>query len=185
MRDALDTLAILKLNCPSVGCPRPSLAEQPAPEVLYLCTTCGDILRGEEDGRWQRRRRPSSAPAVGRRSAPHDGDSSSKRTAKRCQILPDGSSVDHVLEEGRSEITVAQESYEVGRSQRRSTKIKLQYARCARTIQHAYKDFRHQQYLRDWALRVVSDLGAPYVVPRIPLLSFVKMLRFFYKQPPL
>lgn len=35
------------------------------------------------------------------------------------------------------------------------TAAKLKYAPCARIIQHAYRDFRHRQYLRDWASALV------------------------------
>lgn len=136
-----------------LGC-RHRLAGQPAPEVLYLCTTCGGTLKDGEDGRWRRRSRPSSAPAAGRRGPSHLV--TSRQSMQGHHDWNPGKS--NPRKRGHpSEITSRQES-RGSDSRRRRAKKKLKYARCARIIQNAYRDFRHRQYLRDWAFSLVSCL---------------------------
>lgn len=138
--------------------------------MLYLCTTCGGTLRNNgEDGRWKRRRRPNSAPAAGRRRAAFfdggSGDDGDGRSIGGNNLLSaqhpaegwnnnESIAVDMSLTDGESPRLL------VGGGGRRggdTSTTRLRYAHCARTIQHAYQNFRHRQYLRDWAFSVVRQ----------------------------
>lgn len=57
------------------------------------------------------------------------------------------------LEGGENQRVVADHS------NRDERMVKIRYACCASRIQHAYQNFRHRQYLRDWALTLVSERG--------------------------
>lgn len=134
---------------------------QPTPEVLYLCTTCGGTLRDGEDGRWRRRRRPSSAPAAGRRKEENwtlgrrlHGDAVRAGAGGLAPGEDGGLFWAASREEDAARVNGASEE----------TMSKLRYACSARRIQHAYYDFRHRQYLRDWAfslVRVFSEINNP------------------------
>lgn len=134
-------------------------AGQPDPEVLYFCTTCGGILRAGEDGRWRRRRRPSSAPASSRRRRTVFDPASSKHQnldgKGRARDDGEGDAEDFEDGERRGGVSVADDMR--GTAEKLT---KLRYACCARRIQNAYRDFRHRRYLIDWALSVVSVFGA-------------------------
>lgn len=137
-------------------------ARQPAPEILYLCTTCGATLRNNgEDGRWRRRRRPSSAPAAGRRRGGTGlfgggggvRDNSDKTLNwKGPAPVAAGGVPPQRLSSRRRSLRAYGEGRRAGGNASR-----LRYAHCARTIQHAYQDFRHRQYLRDWAFSLVRE----------------------------
>ncbi|CAM9412704.1 unnamed protein product, partial [Hapterophycus canaliculatus] len=144
-------------------------AGQPAPEVLYLCTTCGGTLRNNgDDGRWRRRRRPSSAPAAGcQRGSPfffNNGGSDSGATKSdiiglaTAKGLKDSTS-DHAATEFLNPVNISQQlllaAGGTGTGGGNFSVTRLRYAVCARRIQHAYQDFRHRQYLRDWAFSLV------------------------------
>lgn len=130
---------------------RHHLTGQPAPEVLYLCTTCGGTLKLGEDGRWRRRNRPSSAPAAGRRIPSHDV------TSRHC--MQEYQDWNPRKGAHSSEITSKQELRgSDSETKRREPKTRLKYTLSARIIQHAYRDYRHRQYLRDWAFSLVSCL---------------------------
>ncbi|CAM9310074.1 unnamed protein product, partial [Sphacelaria rigidula] len=134
---------------------------QPIPEVLYLCTTCGGALRQGEDGRWRRRRRPSSAPAASRRRRNEVTDRSAYR--QNCLGASDSNPQRESADEGggRARYPGGGQEHQHGtvdtvdHASRGERVVKLRYARCASRIQNAYQDFRHRQYLRDWALGVV------------------------------
>ena len=138
--------------------PRHAVAGQPAPEILYLCTTCGETLRNNgEDGRWRRRRRPSSAPAAGRRrggtglfgggnGAPVIG----AKTPSGEETVPAGTEPQGLSRPRRSLRARGER-----RGRRGGDAARLRYAHCARIVQHAYRNFRHRQYLRDWAFSLV------------------------------
>lgn len=145
-------------------------AGQPTPEVLYLCTTCGATLRNNgENGRWKRRRRPSSAPAAGRRRGRAfvgGGRDGGARTNNEYGTPPgDGWNGDKAaaIAESPSVVENLQQALLTGRGRRQGENdfaTRLRYAHCARAIQHAYQNFRHRQYLRDWAFSLVrvSDM---------------------------
>lgn len=125
--------------------------DQPVPEVLYFCTTCGGTLQNDENGRWRRRLRPSSAPAApGRRDTlfdhPPNWLAESREDLSRATATADG----RVKAGAQGAATPRRLS-----SWGEGTTAKLKYAPCARIIQHAYRDFRHRQYLRDWASALV------------------------------
>lgn len=134
------------------------LAGQPTPEVLYLCTTCGGTLRRGEDGRWRRRRRPSSAPAARRHRVFGSGNQILTRwdvgggipAATTGEVNGDGEGFREWAEGGKP----GRIAHEV--RNREESIAKLRYACCARCIQNAYQDFRHRQYLKDWASSLVS-----------------------------
>ena len=136
---------------------------EPVPEVLYLCTTCGGTLQSDEDGRWRRRRRPSSAPA-----APGRRDTFFNRPPAWLAEIRDGLSRATASAGGRAEAGAERVETSTGATiptrlsgWDEGTTAKLKYAPCARIIQHAYRDFRHRQYLRDWASALVRALPPP------------------------
>lgn len=149
-------------------------AGQPAPEVLYLCTSCGGALRNNgEDGRWRRRRRPSSAPAAGRRSKHYFGGgvkANGKKSGTNERSTAEGwdgsetTTAELWLDHGDHTQSPLHAEGAESRGGRGST-ARLRYAHSARVIQHAYQDFRHRQYLRDWAFSLVrSDVFAMLVL---------------------
>ncbi|CBN80210.1 hypothetical protein Esi_0131_0021 [Ectocarpus siliculosus] len=140
---------------------------QPTPEVLYLCTTCGATLRNNgENGRWKRRRRPSSAPAAGRRrgSAFSVGGRDGGARANNEYGPPPGNGWNGdraaALVESPSVVESLQQALHTGGGRRQGendSATRLRYAHCAKAIQHAYQNFRHRQYLRDWAFSLVQS----------------------------
>ncbi|CAN0174587.1 unnamed protein product [Ectocarpus sp. 12 AP-2014] len=154
------------------GVSKSTQAGQPTPEVLYLCTTCGATLRNNgENGRWKRRRRPSSAPASGRRrgSAFSVGGRDGGARANNEYGPPPGNEWNGdsaaALVESPGVVESLQQALHTGGGRRQGendSATRLRYAHCAKAIQHAYRNFRHRQYLRDWAFSLVR--GVPDMV---------------------
>lgn len=109
---------------------------QHTPEVLYLCTMCDGALRPGTDGRWMRRKRPSSAPAIGKRRLEHSDEAES-------------SNIGDKEDQWRHRRMVCMNI------NREEAAAKLTFALCARRIQQVYQDYRHRQYLKGWALSLV------------------------------
>ena len=141
-------------------------ADQPAPEVLYLCTTCGRPLQSDEDGRWRRRRRPTSAPPqAGRRDTFFDHTRRNWQAGETRVV--DLSRATAGRRDGGAGQGDALKGATSGGTSRRLAGLgegtaKLKYAPCARIIQHAYRDFRHRQYLRGWASALVRALFSAF-----------------------